>query len=402
MLEKKKILFVINTLGHAGAETAMLELLNRLEPDKYEIDLLVILGQGELVHQLPAHIVLKNKNYCDASVLNPRGRRKLAGTLLKSLVCRGNIFRRMGYLLYNLAAMVKKGAVMPDKLLWRIAADSAPRLSEHYDLAVAYLEGAAAYYVADYVNADKKAAFVHIDYGQAGYDRKLDGSCYLKFDRIFAVSGEVEENFLKVYPECKDKVYVFHNLMNQELIRKRSEEPGGFDDNFQGTRLLTVGRLTWQKAYDVAIDAMKLLKDEGLAVRWYILGEGDQREKLEKKIERLGLQEDFLLLGAKENPYPYYRQADIYVHATRFEGKSIAIQEAQTLGCAILASDCSGNREQIIDGEDGCLCELTPEKIRDGIKAFLEHEDLRRRCKDAASRKPIVHEEEMQHFLELL
>ena len=77
---------------------------------------------------------------------------------------------------------------------------------------------------------------------------------------------------------------------------------------------------------------------------------------LEKQREELGLTGDFLMPGAVANPFPYFKQSDIYVHASRFEGKSIAIQEAQTLGCAIIASDCNGNREQIIDGEDGLLC----------------------------------------------
>lgn len=97
----------------------------------------------------------------------------------------------------------------------------------------------------------------------------------------------------------------------------------------------------------------------GYALRWYVLGEGDERAALERQIAELGLKNDFLLLGCGGKPYPYYQQCDIYVHATRFEGKSIAIQEAQTLGCAIIASDCNGNREQIVPDEDGLLCELT-------------------------------------------
>ena len=95
------------------------------------------------------------------------------------------------------------------------------------------------------------------------------------------------------------------------------------------------------------------------------------RSKLQSQIDRLGLQKDFLLLGAKSNPYPYYKQCDLYVHATRFEGKSIAIQEAQTLGCTILVSDSSGNREQVIQDEDGMMCKLTPEDVSRNIEALL-------------------------------
>ena len=181
--------------------------------------------------------------------------------------------------------------------------------------------------------------------------------------------------FNDVYPECRNKTLVFHNLIDREEISRKAELPGGFSDAYSGKRILTVGRLTAQKAYELAIDAMKLLKDQGVKVRWYVLGEGELRNKLQQKIDSLGLKEDFLLLGAVENPYPYYKQCDLYVHATWFEGKSIAIQEAQVLGCTILVSDCSGNREQVENGTDGVLCQLSSEEISRNIAELLRDEE---------------------------
>ncbi len=116
----------------------------------------------------------------------------------------------------------------------------------------------------------------------------------------------------------------------------------------------------------------------------------EERKKLKKKIAAYGLEKDFLLLGAVENPYPYYVQADIYVHATRNEGKSIAVQEARTLGCAVIASDCNGNREQITDGEDGILCQLTPEAVADSIAGLLMDEEKRKRFGRMAEAKKIL------------
>ena len=156
------------------------------------------------------------------------------------------------------------------------------------------------------------------------------------------------------------------------------------------------------KADVTAIEAMKLLKDRGYRARWYVLGEGDQRRALEKKIAALGLQEDFLLLGAVENPYPYYAQADLYIHATRFEGKSIAIQEAQTLGRAVVDSDCNDNREQIEDGADGLLCRLTPEAVADSIASLLEDEEKRIALGQAAGRRDFAQGQELETFLALL
>lgn len=399
---KKKILFVINTLGHAGAEMAMLELVRYLGAKDYEISLYVLMGQGELVHRLPTNVKLLNRQYSDASVLSQEGHRNMIKTIGKVALIRGNIMRLSPYMCANGLAMWKNKKFQPDKLLWRMLSDGAMRIGETYDLAIAYLEGGSAYYVANHVKAKKKVAFVHIDYELAGYTRKLDKDCYLNYNRIFTVSNEVKEHFLHVYPECTKYTNVFHNLINQEEIIKKSQEPGGFMDNYDGIRLLTVGRLTYQKGYDIAIAAMQQLKQKGYHLRWYILGEGPKRGELEAQIDDLGLQQDFILLGADANPYPYYAQTDIYVHATRFEGKSIAIQEAQTLGKAIIASDCSGNKEQIANEQDGILCKLTVDDLTESIITLMEHKDRIEQYGESAKKKDILHVEDLNMIIELL
>lgn len=398
----KKILFVINTLGHAGAETALLELLRHLDPEQYAVYLYVLMNQGELVHELPKHVKLLNKRYDACSVLSREGKRALRGQVLRAMFSGGSILKCFPYLLRNFCAMLSKGKILPDKLLWRVMSEGGLRTDTHYDLAVAYLEGGSAYYVADHVKADKKAAFLHVDYERAGYTRALDKECYLRYDKVFTVSDEVRASFLKVYPECEAMTEVFHNIINQEEIKRKSMLSGGFTDQYDGVRILTVGRLTAQKAYEVSVDAMKLLKGKGVHAQWYVLGEGEERGSLEEKIKGLGLEQDFILLGAVSNPYPYMRQADIYVHASRFEGKSIAIQEAQTLGKPILVSDCSGNREQVEHNVDGLLCSLTPEGISEGIVELLGDKDKCRRLAAAAAEKKQTDGSEMNKLLSIM
>lgn len=401
-----RILFVINTLGQAGAETALLSLLQTLAREKgearYEISLYVLTGQGEMASRLPADVRLLNKKYREESVLTAKGRKYLKKTVLKAMFTRGTVVKLFPYLVKNTCAMLGKKRLLPDKLLWRVLSDGGMVLPEEYDLAVSYLEGGAAYFVADHVKAAKKAAFIHVDYEKAGYTRALDKDCYLAFDKIFTVSGEVREAFLKAYPELPDKTEVFHNILNKEEIVRRAEEGEGFTDGFTGMRLLSVGRLTAQKAFEVSVDAMKRLKDAGKNVRWYVLGEGDQRKKLQEQIDVLGLTEDFILYGAVNNPYPFMKQADIYVHASRFEGKSIAIQEAQILGKPMVVSDCSGNREQVCHGRDGLMCGLTPDSLAENIMLLLEDEALRGKLGAAAAKKNADAAEEIQKLLSML
>ena len=370
---KKKLLFVINTLSRAGAETALLALLNSLNPEQVEVSLFVLMGQGELVPELPGYVRVLNKSIQSESVLTAAGRKYMARTMGKAMLSRGTILRKFPYMVSQTAAMVKRGRFSVEKLLWPVLAEGAPRLEEEFDLAVAYLEGGSAYYVANFVKAKKKAAFIHIDYAQAGYNRKIDGDCYLKFDRIFTVSKEIQEPFLNIYPELAQRMDVFHNILDVQRIYRLSKEPGGFPQDFDGWKLLTVGRLKAQKALEISIDAMKLLKDSGIKARWYVLGEGDQRTFLENRIRQLELEEDFILVGAVDNPYPWFAQTDLYVQCSRYEGWGIAVQEARLLGCPVLASDCNGIREQLDNGRTGLLCPLSAQEISDSIRRLLEN-----------------------------
>ena len=404
---RKKILFVINTFSRAGAEMALLDLLRKLDEmneehgnRKYDISLLVLMGQGELVSQLPESVRLVNKKYCSDPVLEARGKRHMTGTVLHALLRRGTGFRLAPYMVRAYRAMRKGAHVQYDKLLWRALSDGAPRQDETYDLAVAFLEGGSAYYVADHVKAKKKAAFIHIDYEKAGYTRELDRDCYLKYDALFPIGEQVRNQFVKVYPECAKRTRIFRNVTDVETQRAMARDSGGFSASYAGIRILTVGRLTEQKAYPVAIEAMHLLKQRGVDARWYVLGDGPERKKLEKQIAEDGLLEDFLLLGASENPYPYFAQTDIYVHATGFEGKSIAIQEAQVLGCAIVASEI--NWEQINQDVDGLLCVLDAKAIMEAVLDLIENPDKRKRLGEAALQKTVSFTEDIQLLDQLL
>ncbi|MCI8441529.1 MAG: glycosyltransferase [Provencibacterium sp.] len=381
----KKLLFVINTLGRAGAETALLELLERLKDCGCEIHLYVLLGQGSLIRQLPSHVRLLNDRFDECLIFTREGRYLLAKKVLKAFFRHGHLLDKTLYLIRTLWQMAKARRIQLDKLFWRVVAQGAEYFDTEYDLAVAAIEGGSAYYVADYVKARRKIAFIHIDYKNAGYTKGMDQDCFSAFDAIFAVSEETRSSFLGIYPEHAEKTRVFDNILNREKILRRAQETDAFRDDFEGIRLLTVGRLVWQKAYDVAAEVMKLLQQRGCAVRWYILGEGEERGNLEKQIKGLGLEKDFLLLGHADNPYPYYLQTDIYVHMTRFEGKSIAVQEAMILGCAVIVSDCNGNREQVENGQTGLLCPLDPEKIAESIEALCEDKEKRERLGRAAA-----------------
>lgn len=394
MSEKKSILFVMNTLGRAGAERALIELMRLLPPEKYDTYLWVLIPRGELFDQLPAHVTVLNRRTDSRSVLSLGGKLSVAGALARSALHGGSLCK-----LLRRAAGEKAGA---EKLLRRMLADGARAPQRPFDLAVAYLEGPATWAVAEKITARRKAAFVHIDYVRAGYTRGLDGDCYQAFDRVFAVSQDVQKQFLTVHPECAEKTSVFWNIINRPLIREKAQLPGGFSDGYTGLRILTVGRLYRQKGYDIAIQAAALLAKGGYRFRWYALGEGEERKDLARRIRQAGLEQTFVLLGAADNPYPYFRQADLYVCASRYEGKSIVIEEAQALGKPVVATGCTGVVEQIRDGVDGVITGMDPESLARAIADLLDHPERRQALGRAAYERESAHQKGLEEFLSLL
>ncbi len=387
-----------------GAEAALLALLRKLPKKKFDIDLLVITGQGELLRRVPKKVrVLGKQN--PKPVLSRWGRVALYRTATSAMARKG--IQNLPYLARNLRQMWKNGRKLQwDKLLWRPLSQYAPQVQDTYDLAVAYIEGASAYYVAERVVARKKAAFIHIDYEMSGYTRTLDEDTYQAFDRIFTVSEEIRGSFLSVHPDCRGKTFIFENIIDQGRIRRLAEKGSSFPkrhlEDFSGTILFSVLRLTPQKCLPVSIRAAKILKDEGIPFRWFVLGDGSDRDTLERLIRSLDLSNEFILMGTRANPYPCYRDCDIYVHASAFEGKSISLQEAKTLGCACLVTDVPGNREQITHEENGLLCELSPESVAEGIKKLLANEPLRKALAKEAEREVIPLPKGYRQLLELV
>lgn len=400
---KKRILFIINTMGRAGAETALINLMKKLiSMGDYDVSLFAIIPRGELFARVPEGVKILNQKYSCGSVLSMGGRLAIMKRTLGAFFYKLTGFRLLPSILRNIRLQKKEtGRIQPDKALWRLLSSGTRALEYEYDLAVAYIEGASAYYLADRVRAKKKAAFIHIDYQKAGYTAAMDQGCYDHVDSIYTVSNEVGEKFCAVYPKYRPKVHLFRNLLDQELIHTRAQEPG-FDDGFEGKRLVTVGRLHYQKGYDIAIEACAKLHAAGYPVRWYILGDGPERANLEKLIDQFGMKEHFILMGAKDNPYPYVAQADLYVHATRFEGKSIAIEEAQILGKTIIASDCTGNTEQIIDGVDGLLLTLNADNLANTIMRALDDPQLCEKLRANVLTKELDHPEDLQAMLSLI
>lgn len=367
---KKKVLFVINTMGRAGAERCLLHLLNAWEEEGYELSLFSVLGRGELFSEVPGHVRILNEAPSVSCVLDKKARRAFAREILKGMMKKRMFLRQLLPMLRLLLWQIREKKVDIKKLCWKTVSDTAPEIMEEFDLAVGYLQGAATYYVMDHVKARRKIVFLHNEYEASGYCPIYDRDYYEKADRIYCVSDYIAKALKGVFPSCAGKIETFYNFADADWVRKKAEE--GTADEMRkepGTIcLLTAARLEPVKAFDVAIQAMALMKQKKIRAVWYVLGEGSLRQQLEKEIRAKHVEDCFFLLGQKENPYPYIAACDIYVQETRFEGFCTSITEAVILGRKVVASDCGGNTEQLTYYGTGVLTQLTPRAIVEGIE----------------------------------
>ncbi|MDE7331564.1 MAG: glycosyltransferase [Lachnospiraceae bacterium] len=379
---KKKVLFVINTMGRAGAERCLIHLLNAWKDDAYELSLFSVLGRGELFREVPSHVRILNQAPESSTVFDSRARKGIMKDLLKGLWEKKIFFCELVPMLKLLLWQIKEKKVDVKKLCWKPASDTAPVTGEEFDLAVGYLQGAATYYVMDHVKARKKVVFLHNDYEASGYCARWDRPYYEKADKIYCVSDFIGAGLKEIFPACKDKIETFYNFADALWVKDKAKEGNLREDGTPkdmkkepGTIcLLTAARLEYVKAFDVAIRTMALLKQKGVKARWYVLGDGSLQRELEREIRKQGVADSFFLLGAKENPYPYMAACDIYLQETRFEGFCTSITEAVILGRKVVASDCGSNREQLAFYGTGVITKLNPQAIAEGIERAWREE----------------------------
>ena len=196
-------------------------------------------------------------------------------------------------------------------------------------------------------------------------------------DYVFCVSESVKKSFIKKYPKYKDNAKVLYNFIDKrEIIKKANQE---YDIELERgiLNILTVGRLTEQKGYDVAIQAAKYLMEKKINFKWYAIGEGKKRKELEKEIRKANLEKVFILLGRRDNPYIYMKNCDIYVQPSRHEGYCTTITEALTIDKVVIASNIPENQEQIINNKTGLLVDLDAQKIAKKIIKIKNDKKLR-------------------------
>ncbi|NQX60383.1 glycosyltransferase [Paenibacillus qinlingensis] len=367
---KKKILFIMNNLNCGGAEKALISLLETIDYSMYDVDVYLLRHTGLFLSKLPPEVNLLQEpaeyKYFDMSM------RKAVFQCLRKGSFKIALLRLLAGSIY----VSEKNRIRCEQRVWKYLAKSLPNLEKEYDIAIGYLEKNPIYFCIDKVKATKKIGFIHNDYDKLGMDPALDQVYFNQLDHLVTVSEECGHILRERFPSLSQNIEVMHNIVSPAAIHKLSMETVNLKD--KDITIVSVGRLNYQKGFELAVESCKGLIQAGYPIKWYIIGEGEERESLERLIEKHELKDNFILLGIKENPYPYIREADIYVQPSKFEGKSIAIDEAKILQKPIVVTNFSTAKDQIRNKINGLIVAMTPAAVCEGIKEIIDNDALRK------------------------
>ncbi|WP_289129056.1 glycosyltransferase [uncultured Clostridium sp.] len=367
----KKLLFMCINMNIGGTEKALLTMLNEIDDSKYDITLLMLEEYGGFLNEIPSFVKVK---YVDEYKSIKPFVNEPPKILIKRLIKNKAYLTGLSTLLnYSISKITKNISYYYKYILKNIKG-----IDEEYDLAVAYAGPMdfITYFVLNKIKAKKKVQWIHFDINKIGFNRKFAKRNYKKFDKIFVVSEEGKEKLINLIPALNNKVEAFFNIISCNLIENMSKNEKSFDDLFDGVRILTVGRLSKEKGQELTINVLARLKNEGYKVRWYCIGDGPEKDNYRNRIKGLDIENDYILLGSKLNPYPFMKDCDIYVQPSKHEGYCITLGEARCFDNPIVTTNFTGANEQIKNEITGLVCDISEQGIYQAIKRLLDNKEL--------------------------
>lgn len=396
---KKKLLIVSHALELGGAERSLIGLLDALNPQIWNIVLFLLRHEGELMDAIPEHVHLLPQIPAYTVLARP----------MKVVLKEGHILLTAARVVGKLSARCyeKKhgytdsgvGIEYSHKFTNPLMPEICPE--KEYDLAISFLTPH--YFVADKVWAKKKIAWIHTDYSRVQVNRNSELAMWEKFDYVASISDAVTNSFLLTFPELREKIILIENILPEKLIRRQAtaftveaEMPP------KGLRLLSIGRYCTAKNFDNVPDMCARLLQSGLDVYWYIIGFGPDESLIRQRIAEAHMEDRVILLGKKENPYPYITACDLYVQPSRYEGKSVTVREAQMLGKPVVITRYATSASQLEDGVDGVIVPMDNEGCAEGIAQLLHDNNKRKQLSQNCLTRDYSNAQEVEKLLALM
>lgn len=387
MSAKPKILVAMDTMMCGGIEKSLLSLLNALDSSKVDITLILNEQKGLFMKFIPewvnVHKIAYNKNISDEKKL---GRKQLLKKNIRNL--------RLFYSLKQYLSLRKESRLQEDdRLIHRcrryhngIIDDNI--LSSHYDLAVAYANIEQMILVCDKISATRKIAFFHTELD--GLTKDINRYCeiFSKFDTLYCVSEDLTLSLKNKLPDFNDRIKHFPHIFNTGMMKEWAEK---FEAEWNGIglKILSVGRVQSQKGFDLIPEIALKLKKSGINFQWCIIGDGPLKDSISSRLTDIGVDNNVIFCGIKENPYPYFASCDIYIQPSRYEGYCLTVAEARTFAKPIIATRFDGANEQLESGKCGKIVDCDADQLYYAIKELAENPNLRIEYSNALKKQKI-------------
>jgi len=369
-VKKERFLFFLINMSLGGTEKSFLNLLSEL-PESHDIDLLLLKEQGELLKDIPENVhVYTLDNSAEINEFLKLGSRRFALRELQR--------RRLSSFVKNMVVWVLLKLKLIKHPFYGIS-HYLKELDETYDYAIAYagIHNLIAYYTLNYTRAKRKFLWIHFDVNKIGFNTHFANHFYDKYQKIICVSESVKTNLSKTLSvDLDSKIRVVHNVLDLEKIEIKSKQ-GDIQWNSDVVNVLTVGRLSVEKGHADFLPVIQKLKQNGLKFKWWIIGDGKERPKLEQLIAELNLSDYVEVLGKKENPFPYYKACDIYLQPSKYEGHCVSIIEARYFNKPIVSNNFAGITDEIESGYNGLICEIDFDSQYEALEKMIENKSLR-------------------------
>lgn len=392
----KKIIFMCINMNVGGTEKALLNLINEIDRNKYEITLLMLEEYGGFLNQIPKDIKIKYLyEYKDFKSYVKDPPQKIAIDLMKNR----ELFKGFAILsAYTVTKLFNNMAYYYKYILRKIKT-----LNEEYDIAVAYAGpmDLITYFIINKIQAKKKIQWIHLDVTKDNFNISFARKIYKKFDKIFVVSRECREKIINLIPSLDNKTDVFFNIIPCNKIKEMSLHGGGEELKFEGIKIVTVGRISKEKGQDLIIPAIAKLKKNGHNIRWFCIGDGPLVETCRNLSRYLDVENECLFLGTKLNPYPYMKECDIYIQPSRYECYCTTISEAKIFNKPIISTNVNGAQELIINEETGIIVDIDENAIYQALERLCIDDKLRKRLSENLRKYKKDNRNEMSKLYEL-
>lgn len=395
---KKKIFIFSHAMEIGGAERALLGLLNSIDYSKYEVDLFLLKHSGELMPLIPKQVNLLPEISQYGAIMKPMVLELKEGQIKVVL---GRLCGKLKAKLYDIKHALNRSTVAIE-YSHKYTVKYLPKVNnEHYDIAISFLTPH--YIVFEKVNADKKIAWIHTDYSTIELDVKSELAMWSKFDNIVSISDDVTKAFLSTFPSLENKIVKIENILSKDFIEEQADlfnvKNEMTDDS---VKLLSIGRFCEAKNFDNVPEIASIIKSKGIDFRWYIIGYGADENLIKSKITQYNMEDTVIILGKKENPYPYIKACDIYVQPSRYEGKCVAVREAQLLNKPVIITNYASSKSQLQDGFDGIIVPMDNQCCADGIVNVIDDKDLQNQLIENTKKTDYSNSKEIEKLYKLI